>query len=85
MLKLGMGQLARYLSIESILLKYCDEILQTPLCLSAHIMEGKVEILETNKKSEEVLHFYFIFGAFMDFIAMSLRGMSMFWLRCFIT
>ena len=30
-------------------------------------MEVKLEILETNKKSEEILHFYLIFGVFMDF------------------
>ena len=32
-LLLGMGQYARYISIESILLKYRDEILQPPLRL----------------------------------------------------
>ena len=30
-------------------------------------MEEKLEIFETNKKSEESLHFYLIFCAFMDF------------------
>ena len=48
-------------------MKYPDKILQPQLCLSAHIIEVKLEILETNKKSEEILHFYLIFGVFLDF------------------
>ena len=35
-----------------------DEILQLPLHLSAYIIEGKLKILETNQKSEEIKHFY---------------------------
>ena len=57
MLKIGMGRLARNLGIETILLKYCDEILKLALCLSSHIIEGRVKILETYPKSEEITHF----------------------------
>ena len=53
-----MGRNFRYRSIESILLKYCDEILQPPLHLSAYIMEGRLNILETYLKSEEIIRFY---------------------------
>ena len=42
-------------------MKYCDEILQLPLRLSAHIMEGKVKMLETYPKSEEIISFCPIF------------------------
>ena len=48
-------------------MKYPDQILQPPLHLSAHIMEVTLEILEINKKSEEITHFYLIFGVLMDF------------------
>ena len=43
-------------------MKYRDEILQPPLRLSAHIMEGRVEILVTNPKAEEIISFYPIFS-----------------------
>ena len=46
--KVGMGLYAWYLRIKSILLNYHDKILQPPLCLSVHIMEGKLKILGTN-------------------------------------
>ena len=59
-------------------LTYCDEILQPPLCMSAHIMEGKLKTLETNQKSEEILHFYLIFCVFMDFYCNVVKGTSMF-------
>ena len=42
-------------------MKHRDEILQPPLHLSAHIMEGKPKILGTNPKSEEIISFYPIF------------------------
>ena len=37
--------------------KYRDEILQLPLCLSTHIIKGKLKILETNPESEEIDYF----------------------------
>ena len=40
-------RVARYLGIESILVKYRDEILKLQLHLPTHIMEGRVKILET--------------------------------------
>ena len=43
--------------IESILLKYCDEILKPPLRLPTYIMEARVKILETYPKSEEIISF----------------------------
>ena len=39
-------------------MKYRDEILQLPLRLSANIMEGRLEILETFTKSEKITSFY---------------------------
>ena len=41
--------------MESILLKHYDEILQLPLHLCTLIMEGRVKIVETYLKSEELL------------------------------
>ena len=35
--------------------------------MSTHTMEGKLIILGTNLKSEEILHIYLIFCAFDDF------------------
>ena len=58
-----MGWYDRYLGIESILVKYCDEILQLSLRLPTHIMEGRVKILETYPKSEEIISFYPIFSS----------------------
>ena len=40
--QLGMGQQARCLGIESILLNYRDEIFQLPRRLSTRTMEGKL-------------------------------------------
>ena len=59
-------------------MKYNDELLQPSLCLSTHIMEGKLKMLETNQKPEKKLHtfipyfvdlytFYPIFCAFVHF------------------
>ena len=39
-------------------MKYRDGILQLPLRFSAHIMEGKLRILVTNPKSEEIISLY---------------------------
>ena len=65
-----MGRKDWYLGIESTLLKYRDEILQPPLRLSAHIMEGRVKISETYPKSEEIISFYpHIFVHLQTFIA----------------
>ena len=52
------SQYAWYLGIESILLKYRDEILKLPLHFPTYIMEGRVKILETYLKSEEIICFY---------------------------
>ena len=35
--------------------------------LSAHITEGKLKLLGTNKKSEEIISLYLIFCSFGDF------------------
>ena len=80
-----MGWYARYLGIESILVKYRNEILQPPLRLSAHIMEGKLKILGTTPKSEEITHFYPIFCVFADFYSDMLSRTAMVWLRHFLT
>ena len=48
-------------SIKSILLEYCDKILEPPFRLPTHIMEGRVKILETWPKSEEIISFCLIF------------------------
>ena len=61
-----MGQCCWYLGVESTLLKYLDDILKLPSHLSTYIIEGKLEILETYPKSEEIVHFYLCFG-FMSF------------------
>ena len=37
---------------------YCDEILKLPLRWPICIMEGRVRILETYPKSEEIISFY---------------------------
>ena len=67
---LGMGRWFRYLGMESILLKYRDEILKPPFRLSTYIMEGRVKILETYRKSEEIISFYpHIFIHLQTFIA----------------
>ena len=42
-------------------MKYCDEILQLPLPLSAHIMKEKLKILKIYPKSKEIISFYPIF------------------------
>ena len=49
-------------------MKYRDGILQPPLRLSAHIMEGRVKILETYPKAEEIISFIPNFHSFADFI-----------------
>ena len=67
-------------------MKYCDEILQPPLCLSAVIMEGKLKILGTNPKSEEIISFYPIFLCSLQIyteLAIMLNRTAMFWLRYF--
>ena len=49
--------------IESIVVKYCDKILKPPPCLLTHIMDGRVKVLETYPKSEEIISFYPIFSS----------------------
>ena len=66
MFKIGMGRQDRYLGIESILVKYRDKILQPPLRLPTHIMEGRVKILETYPKYEEIISFFPYFRPFAD-------------------
>ena len=39
----------------------------TQFCLSAYITEGKLKILRTNKKSEEIISLYHVFRAFGHF------------------
>ena len=80
-----MGRLVRYLGIESILLKYRDEILKPPLRLSTYIMEGRVKILETYPKSEEIISFYPHIFIHLQTFCETLRRTAMFWLRHFIT
>ena len=53
------------LGIEAILLKYRDEILKPPFRLSAHIMEGRLNILQTYPKSEEIISFYSEFSCIL--------------------
>ena len=55
---LGLDWLPWYLSIESILLKFHEETLQSSSWLSTHIIEGKHKIWETIPKSEEIAQFY---------------------------
>ena len=50
-------------------MKYSDKILQPLLCLSTHIIKGKLKILETYPKSEEIAHFYPIFLTFVAFLS----------------
>ena len=53
--------------MERILLQDCDEVLEPTIRLSTHITSGKLKILETNPKSEEVANFYPIFWIFVNF------------------
>ena len=63
------GSVGWYLSNESILIKYHDKILKTPLRLPTHMMEERVKMLEAYPTSEEIVSFYPIcFCAFADFI-----------------
>ena len=51
-------------------MKYCDKVLQPPLCLSKHIIEERVKILEMWPKSEETINFFpHIFVHLQTFIA----------------
>ena len=59
-------------------MKYCDKNLKPPLLLSTHIMGGRVKILETYSKSEEILSFYPIFHAFTDFVVKCLAVLPCF-------
>ena len=60
-------------------MEHCDEILQPPLHLRTHLMGGRVNILETYPKSEEIISFYLLFFLlFVTFIAMSLETMPLF-------
>ena len=58
--KIKMGRWPQYLSIKSIFLKYYDDSLQLEYQLSTNIIEGKLKVLETNLKSEEMGHYYSI-------------------------
>ena len=61
-------------SIESILLKYCDDILQLPSHLPTHTIERN--LLETIPKSEEIAIAVAHLGTF---ITISLRGNCHVW------
>ena len=50
--------------------------------MSANINEGKLKILETSQKSEEILHFYLIFCVFMDFYCDVFKRNVHVWLGC---
>ena len=54
---LGMGRYIEH-RIQSISLKYHDKILQLLLCLKQRIIDGKVKIVDTNPKYEEIISFY---------------------------
>ena len=64
-------------------MKYRDEILQPPLSLPTHMMEGKLKIFGRNYKFEEIISCYSIFSCILQtFIAITFRT-AMFWLRYF--
>ena len=74
-----MGRPARCLGIESILVKYRDQILLPLLNLSVHIIEGKLKMLERNPKSEE--NYSLLFHSFVHlktFIAILLSRTDFF-------
>ena len=65
-------------------MKYRDKILKPRLRLSTHIPEGKIKILETCPKSEEIISINpnnDIFKYFQIFIAIMARRTAIFWLR----
>ena len=65
-------------------MKYRDEILQPPLSLPTHMMEGKLKIFGRNYKFEEIISCYSIFSCILQtFIAITLNRTAMFWLRYF--
>ena len=64
--KVRMGQWAQCYAIKSILMKYRDEILKLALCLSTHIIEGKLKMLKTYPKLNLTV-FIPYFCAFADF------------------
>ena len=49
-------------------MKYCDKILQPPLRMSAHIIQRKLNILGTNPKSEETVHFCGFQNFYSDYV-----------------
>ena len=59
------------MTFKSILMLYCDNVLQPPLHLSTHIIEGKHKIQETNQKSKEIEDFcpicWYIWGRLWQF------------------
>ena len=59
-----MGQWPWYVGIESTFLKYHDNILQVVSQLSAHLVEGKHKLLETNPESDVIINFYPMFCVF---------------------
>ena len=56
-----MGWCAQHLGIESILVKYFDDIVLPTSHLSSHIMEAILKIEETNPESEALLQIYPVF------------------------
>ena len=52
-------------------MKYCDEILQMPLHLSTHIMEGRVKILETYQYEEIIKYSHSLLNRVMSHVPTS--------------
>ena len=50
--------------------------------LSTHIMEGKLKIMKTHQKSEEIVYIYLIFFAFGDFYYDVIKNKRHVWLGC---
>ena len=67
-------------------MKYHDKILNPPFRLPTHIMEGRVEIIETYPKSEENYKLFCHSCVHLQtFTAISLSRNAKFWSQHFIT
>ena len=58
-----------------------DEILQLQLRLSTHIIQGRLQIVDTTPQSEEILAFvpYFVFLADFYTVVIFMSRSAMFW------
>ena len=56
-----MGRCCRYLFIENIFLKLCDDNLKAISCMSTPILKENVKCWKNTLKSEEISHFYPVF------------------------